>query len=322
MTEAKEEIVEGMISKVFRNESAKIALAVAFLCESDKDYLILYKLRNNEAAFKGHVEKLLASSISSSVPKAAMGTEEETRQAIEVYKKRFMVPLPREKRLKQRLEELALYRGPTLLQTACLNAADTATQAFVAAQFEMLIGGFTFNADKVVSAIVASKNAVVAADNALYAAKCATGLQICMLGYHFATNIKKYWQGEIDLEECIKECVSKTMFCAGAAAGAFVFGAVNPVAGVAGSFIAGLAAEKFWRELFDVSLGDDKYRRLQKAYDHLGVSREAPDADVRKAYHTLAMKHHPDKGGEEAQFVKVNFCYELIRQARQTPGSL
>lgn len=29
------------------------------------------------------------------------------------------------------------------------------------------------------------------------------------------------------------------------------------------------------------------------------------------------MKHHPDKGGDEAQFIKVNFDYELIRAARE-----
>lgn len=36
----------------------------------------------------------------------------------------------------------------------------------------------------------------------------------------------------------------------------------------------------------------------EKLYNVLGVSKDADEAEIRKAYKKLALKNHPDKGGD------------------------
>jgi len=47
-------------------------------------------------------------------------------------------------------------------------------------------------------------------------------------------------------------------------------------------------------------------------YEVLGLERGASDADVKKAYRKLAMKHHPDKGGDPEQFKKIQAAYDIL----------
>jgi DnaJ like chaperone protein len=60
-------------------------------------------------------------------------------------------------------------------------------------------------------------------------------------------------------------------------------------------------------------------------YKVLGVSRDASDDEVKKAYKQMAIKHHPDKVaylGEEMKnsanerFKKINTAYESIKKER------
>ena len=47
-------------------------------------------------------------------------------------------------------------------------------------------------------------------------------------------------------------------------------------------------------------------------YNILGVSEDAKPAAIKKAYRKLAMKHHPDKGGDEKQFKQINEANEIL----------
>src|SRR4030042_751029 len=48
-------------------------------------------------------------------------------------------------------------------------------------------------------------------------------------------------------------------------------------------------------------------------YNTLGVSKDASDDEIKKAYRKLAHKHHPDKTeGDEAKFKEVNEAYQVL----------
>ena len=53
-------------------------------------------------------------------------------------------------------------------------------------------------------------------------------------------------------------------------------------------------------------------QRDNSLYELLGVDRSASTAEITKAYRMMAMKHHPDKGGDEEQFKSLNEAYEVL----------
>ena len=41
-------------------------------------------------------------------------------------------------------------------------------------------------------------------------------------------------------------------------------------------------------------------------YRILGLEKMASEADIKKAYRSLALIHHPDKGGDPDKFKEIN----------------
>ena len=48
-------------------------------------------------------------------------------------------------------------------------------------------------------------------------------------------------------------------------------------------------------------------------YSILGVNKNASPDDIRKAYKKQSMQHHPDRGGDEEQFKRVNEAYSTLK---------
>merc|ERR1719183_3190052 len=49
-----------------------------------------------------------------------------------------------------------------------------------------------------------------------------------------------------------------------------------------------------------------------KFYKALDVEKNASEADIKKAYRKLAVKHHPDKGGDPEKFKEITRAYEVL----------
>jgi DnaJ-class molecular chaperone len=47
-------------------------------------------------------------------------------------------------------------------------------------------------------------------------------------------------------------------------------------------------------------------------YSTLGLKRGASDEEIKKAYRSMAMKHHPDRGGDERKFKEISQAYEFL----------
>ena len=47
-------------------------------------------------------------------------------------------------------------------------------------------------------------------------------------------------------------------------------------------------------------------------YELLGVSKDATDNDIKKAFRKKALKEHPDKGGDEEKFKEINKAHDVL----------
>ena len=47
-------------------------------------------------------------------------------------------------------------------------------------------------------------------------------------------------------------------------------------------------------------------------YEVLGITKGASQEEIKKAFHKLAHKYHPDKGGDEKKFKEINEAYQVL----------
>ena len=45
---------------------------------------------------------------------------------------------------------------------------------------------------------------------------------------------------------------------------------------------------------------------MENYYDVLGVSENATQEDIKKAFRQKSKEHHPDRGGNEEEFKRIN----------------
>jgi len=160
-------------------------------------------------------------------------------------------------------------------------------------------------------------------------------LPIGLLGYQFACDVKKYYKGEIDAgelaESTTKNVASMGAGCVGGYGGAvvgaevgFVGGPVGAmVGGVVGAVVGGVAGAIIGDTVASSALNSllgggtcEQRAALRKAYRQLGLEQGASNSDVRSRYLRLSRDNHPDKGGDQKEFIKINTAYELIRASQ------
>ena len=55
-----------------------------------------------------------------------------------------------------------------------------------------------------------------------------------------------------------------------------------------------------------------KYNIIMNPYKILGIDKNSSDSEIRKAYRRLAIKYHPDKGGDAEKFKEINNAYSIL----------
>jgi hypothetical protein len=78
----------------------------------------------------------------------------------------------------------------------------------------------------------------------------------------------------------------------------------------------GLSSTKDIVTTVNQNTSTDELEALEDAYDVVGVKKEDPDELVDSIYKRKAQFFHPDKGGSNEQFRRLDTAYKLIMKSR------
>ena len=56
---------------------------------------------------------------------------------------------------------------------------------------------------------------------------------------------------------------------------------------------------------------------MKNYYDILGVSEDASNDQIKRAFKEIAKKEHPDRGGDEARFKEANEAYDTLKNSQK-----
>ena len=56
---------------------------------------------------------------------------------------------------------------------------------------------------------------------------------------------------------------------------------------------------------------------MKNYYDILGVSEDASNDQIKKAFKSIAKKEHPDRGGDEVKFKEANEAYDTLKDTKK-----
>lgn len=75
--------------------------------------------------------------------------------------------------------------------------------------------------------------------------------------------------------------------------------------------------DKFFEGVFGggggVQFGGPRGEPDDEYYETLGIERSATESEIKKAYRKLALKHHPDRGGDEEMFKTITEAHDVLR---------
>ena len=73
-----------------------------------------------------------------------------------------------------------------------------------------------------------------------------------------------------------------------------------------------------WFEDFFFNEGPREFPVAEEEMSHdpfkvLGLKRSASDEDIKTKYRELILIHHPDKGGDHHEFIRIQQAYEILK---------
>ena len=75
------------------------------------------------------------------------------------------------------------------------------------------------------------------------------------------------------------------------------------------------SVEELLKGFWDRFLGDDDYIKALTVLQLTNADKVVDYPQVKVAYQRLAMKHHPDRGGDVEQFQRINWAFGVLRRA-------